>query len=66
MLHETQQSLLHALGLIGRHLACACLSLQPTRSLDAGRCVAFACMAAISDAIMRISASDFTSQVITS
>jgi hypothetical protein len=64
MLHETQQAILHALGLIARHLACACMSLRPTRSLDAGRCIAFACMAAICDAVLRISATDFASQVI--
>ena len=61
--HETQTALLHALGLAARHLACACLSVRATRALDAARCVAFACIAAMADAAVRIVAEDFPSQV---
>jgi hypothetical protein len=61
--HETQLALLHVLGLAARHLACACQSVRPTRSLDACRCVAFACVAAMGDAAVRIVAGDFPSQV---
>ncbi len=63
MLHETQLAVLHALGMLARHLACACLSMRPTRALDAARCITFACMAAVADAVMRVVASDFPSQV---
>jgi hypothetical protein len=63
MRHETQTALLHSLGLLARHLACACLSLRPSRALDAERMIAFACIAAIADAVMRTIATDVPSQV---
>ena len=62
MRHETQAAVLQALRLISRHLACAYLSVRPTRSFDAARCVTFACIAAIADAVMRVVAFDFPSQ----
>ena len=62
MRHETQAAVLQSLRLLARHLACACLSMRPTRALDAARCVTFACIAAVADAVMRVKASDFPSQ----
>ena len=63
MRHETQVAVLHSLRLVARHLACVCLSIRPTRALDAARCVTFACIAAVADAVMRVAAFDFPSQV---
>ena len=62
MRHETQAAILQALRLLARHLACACLSMRSTRAQDAARCVTFACIAAIADAVMGVVASDFPSQ----
>ena len=63
LITSRQVALLHALGLAARHLACACLSVRATRALDAARGVAFACIAAMADAAVRIVAEDFPSQV---
>ena len=63
MTHDTQSACLHAMSLIARHYAAACLSLKATRTSDASRTVTFACIAAIADALMRVVATDVPSQV---
>jgi hypothetical protein len=64
MRRTTQVAVLHSLRLVARHLACVCLSVRPTRAFDATRCVTFACIAAVADAVMRVVAFDFPSQVL--
>eukprot|EP00282_Hemiselmis_andersenii_P003616 CAMPEP_0114175922 /NCGR_PEP_ID=MMETSP0043_2-20121206/37214_1 /TAXON_ID=464988 /ORGANISM="Hemiselmis andersenii, Strain CCMP644" /LENGTH=257 /DNA_ID=CAMNT_0001274191 /DNA_START=9 /DNA_END=778 /DNA_ORIENTATION=- len=61
MTYDTQSSCLHSLSLIARHFAAVCLSLKATRTTDASRTVTFAAIAAITDALMRVRATDVPS-----
>jgi hypothetical protein len=61
MRRETQVDVLRLLNLVAQHFAAAALSLRATRSLDAVRILTMACIAAVSDAVMRKAATDVPS-----
>ena len=56
--YETQALLLRLLALLAQHHASASLCLRLSRELDSARIVTTACIAAISDAVMRVRAVD--------
>ena len=61
MRYETQADLLRLLNMTCRHFAACCFSIRVTRSFDAVRLVVVACLAALSDAVMRIHTCDVPS-----
>lgn len=63
MRHETQSDILRLLHLLCRHYAACCLSVKATRSFDATRILTVGCIAAISDAVLRVSACDVPNQL---
>ena len=62
MRYETQADLLRLLELLARHFTSSVFSLRVTRSFDAARIVTMACIATLSDCILRKVASDVPSQ----
>ncbi|KAH9262352.1 hypothetical protein BASA82_000599, partial [Batrachochytrium salamandrivorans] len=60
---ETQVDLMRGLAMVSQHFACAALSVTVTRSLDAVRILTMSCIAAVADALMRMTASDVPSPV---
>jgi hypothetical protein len=56
--YETQADILRLLNMLSRQYAAASLSLKVTSSFDAVRILTFACMATITDAILRKAADD--------
>ena len=61
MRYETQADLLRLLDLLNRHYAACSLSLRVTRSFDAVRMLTSACIAAITDCVLRTRACDIPS-----
>ena len=59
--YETQVDLLRLISLLIRHFASACMSLRVSASFDASRILTMACMATISDVVIRQRASDHPS-----
>lgn len=59
--YDRQVDILRSLMLITRHFSAATLSVRVTRTLDAIRTLTMACVAAVTDAIVRIQASDIPS-----
>ena len=62
MRYETQAEIMRLMNLICRHFAAASLSVKVTRSGDATRMLTFACMACISDTVLRKIACDIPSE----
>ena len=60
--YETQADILRLLDLVSRHYAAASLSIRTTRSFDAARIITFACIATVTDAVIRRVACDVPSQ----
>jgi hypothetical protein len=60
--YETQADILRLLNLVSRHYAAASLSIRNTRSFDAARIITFACIATVTDAVIRRIACDVPSQ----
>ena len=60
--YETQADILRLLDLVSRHYAAASLSIRTTRSFDAARIITFACIATVTDAVIRRIACDVPSQ----
>ena len=63
MRYETQADLLRLLNVVGQHFAAASLSLRLNRSFDAVRILIMASLVTVSDAILRVKASDIPSQL---
>lgn len=61
MRYETQADLLRLLDLLNRHYAACSLSLRVTRSFDAVRMLTSACIAAVTDCVLRTRACDIPS-----
>eukprot|EP00667_Euglena_gracilis_P000067 EG_transcript_67 len=61
MRYADQADLLRLLGLVARHYSAAVFSLRVTRSFDAVRILTMACLAAITDAVLRVRACDVPS-----
>lgn len=61
MRYETQADLLRLLDLLNRHYGACSLSLRVTRSFDAVRMLTSACIAAITDCVLRTEACDIPS-----
>jgi len=61
MRYETQADLLRLLDLLNRHYAACSLSLRVTRSFDAVRMLTSACIAAVTDVVLRTRACDIPS-----
>ena len=59
--YETQLELARSLNLCLRHFATASMSVSATRSFDANRLLTLSCMAAITDATLRMKPCDFPS-----
>ena len=63
MRYETQADLLRLLNVVGQHFAAASLSLRLNRSFDAVRILIMASLVTVSEAILRVKASDIPSQL---
>jgi hypothetical protein len=61
MRYETQADLLRLLDLLNRHYGACSLSLRVTRSFDAVRMLTSACIAALTDCVLRTKACDIPS-----
>ncbi|CAM9378337.1 unnamed protein product [Chrysoparadoxa australica] len=61
MRYETQAHILRHLNLLTRHFVSASLSLAVTSSFDAVRMLTMACIATVTDIVMRTTACDFPS-----
>lgn len=60
---NAQVHILRCTALLARHFAASSMSLAVTRSFDAARILTFGCMAAITDAVMRVAACDTPSRL---
>lgn len=60
---NAQVHILRCTALLARHFAASSMSLAVTRSFDASRILTFGCMAAITDAVMRVAACDTPSRL---
>lgn len=60
--YHLQLDIIRSLHVVARHFTACTMSVKVTRELDATRILTMACLCAITDAVIRISASDIPSQ----